>query len=63
MSDLAVLIEETAEMICDKFCKFGGTGDENGCVWCQIHENQCPFDDLLKEIGNDLRRNENKNLS
>ena len=54
MSDLAIIITETAEKICDKFCKFVGTGNENGCAWCQTHENECPLDDLMKLVeGND----------
>ena len=56
MSDLSILIEETAETICDKFCKFSGTGDIEGCVWCQTHEDNCPFDDLLREVGNERTR-------
>ena len=52
MSDLQNLIVETVENVCDHFCKYSGTGDENGCVYCQTHCGECPFDDLLKEIGN-----------
>lgn len=51
MSDLHLKIMETAENMCDNFCKYGGTGDENGCVYCQTHCGECPLDDLLKEIG------------
>ena len=41
MSDLQITIEETMETICDKFCKFSGTGT-NG---------ECPFDKLVEEAG------------
>lgn len=51
MKELFITICETAEKICDDFCKFGGTGDnDNGCVWCQSHEGQCPFDDLMEGV-------------
>lgn len=46
--DIREIITETCELICDQFCKFGGTGNENGCCWCQTHENQCPLDALIK---------------
>ena len=53
MSDIQLLIAETAETICDHFCKYSGTGDnDNGCVYSQTHAGECPFDALLKEIGN-----------
>ena len=51
MSDLQLLIEETAENVCDNFCKYNNTGDDNGCVYMQTHAGACPFDALLKEIG------------
>lgn len=48
--ELRESIMETAENICDNFCKFGGTGNENGCAWCQTHEGDCPLDKILKEV-------------
>ena len=51
MSDIAIQIIETTEEMCDKFCKFSGTGDENGCVWCQTHENECPLDKIYEALG------------
>lgn len=51
MSDLQLLIAETIENVCDNFCKYSGTGDENGCVYSQTHCGECPFDDLMKGTG------------
>lgn len=51
MSELENLIIQTSENVCDNFCKYSGTGNENGCVYCQTHCGECPLDDLLKEIG------------
>ena len=52
MSELQNLIIETVENVCNHFCKYSGTGNEKGCVYQQIHLGECPFNDLLKEIGN-----------
>lgn len=51
MSDLQLLIAETVDDVCNHFCKYSGTGDKNGCVYTQTHCGECPFNDLLKEIG------------
>lgn len=51
MSDLQLLIAETVDDVCNHFCKYSGTGDKNGCVYTQTHCGECPFTDLLKEIG------------
>ena len=51
MSDVQLLIIETVEDVCKHFCKYSGTGNEKGCVYQQIHLGECPFNDLLKEIG------------
>lgn len=51
MSDLQLLIAETVDDVCNHFCKYSGTGDEKGCVYTQTHCGECPFTDLLKEIG------------
>ena len=50
MTDLERKMIETIEKVCDNFCKYGGTGDDNGCVYCQTHCGECPFDDVAKEI-------------
>jgi hypothetical protein len=50
ISDIQLVAEQTAEEICDKFCKFSGTGKDGHCVWCQIHEDNCPLDKLLKVV-------------
>ncbi len=52
MSDVQLLIIETVEDVCKHFCKYSGTGNEKGCVYQQTHLGECPFNDLLKEIGN-----------
>lgn len=51
MSDVQIVVEETVEEICDKFCKFSGTGTDGHCIWCQMHEDDCPLDELLKVVG------------
>lgn len=51
MSDLQITIEETMETICDKFCKFSGTGTNGECVYMQTHEGECPFDKLVEKAG------------
>ena len=51
MSDVQITIAETVELVCNKFCKYSGTGDEEGCVYTQTHSGECPFDELLKETG------------
>ena len=50
MTDLERKMIDTIEKVCDGFCKYNGTGDENGCVYCQTHCGECPFDDVIKEI-------------
>ena len=44
------IIMDTCSEICNKFCKFAGTGNDKGCVWCQLHDNKCPLDNLLKMV-------------
>ena len=51
ISDLQITIEETMETICDKFCKYSGTGTNGECVYMQTHEGECPFDKLVEEAG------------
>lgn len=41
-------IVNTCDEICNKFCKFSKTGEK--CVWCQIHDDRCPLDKLLKLV-------------
>lgn len=43
-------ITDAVETICDKFCKYSGSGANNQCVWNLTHEGQCPFDEIMKEI-------------
>lgn len=50
MTDLERKMIETIEKVCDNFCKYSGTGDDNGCVYCQTHCGECPFEDVVKEI-------------
>lgn len=50
--DFRVVIIDAVEDICNNFCKFSGTGSD--CVWCQLHEGKCPFDELMKEVENDF---------
>jgi formate hydrogenlyase subunit 6/NADH:ubiquinone oxidoreductase subunit I len=50
--DFRLVISDTVEDICMNFCKFGGSGST--CIWCQMHEGQCPFDELMKEVENDF---------
>lgn len=50
-SDIQIVIMETVEEFCDKFCKHSGSGDDNGCDYCQEHDGECPFDKLLDEVG------------
>ena len=50
MNDRDVIIDTCSE-ICNNFCKFAGTGDGNkGCVWCLLHDNKCPLDNLMKMV-------------
>ena len=51
MSDLQLLIAETYDDVCKNFCKYSGTGNKGGCVYTETHYGECPFNDLLKEIG------------
>ena len=51
MSGLQLLIAETVDNVCKNFCKYSGTGNEEGCVYTQTHCGECPFTDLLKEVG------------
>lgn len=51
MSDLQITIEETMETICDKFCKYSGTGTNGECEYMQTHKGECPFDKLVEEAG------------
>lgn len=51
MDKIADLVEELAENICDKFCKYSGTGEDGKCLWCQTHNNECPLDEIMEEVG------------
>ena len=50
MNDVQRIVEETVNNICKDFCKFSGTSEKGHCVWCQLHEDDCPFDELLKVV-------------
>lgn len=51
MKDLQITIAETMENICDKFCKYSGTGTNGECCYCATHEGECPFDELAEKAG------------
>lgn len=51
MSDLQIIVAETIETICDKFCKFSGTGKDNECVYMATHDGKCPLDELVEKAG------------
>lgn len=50
IDDIKLKIEETCEIICDKFCKFNNTGRDNQCVWSLMHDGECPLDKLMEVI-------------
>lgn len=42
------IIQETAEEICDKFCKYRDTCDENAeCDYMRENNGACPLDKLF----------------
>ena len=43
-------ITKTIETVCDKFCKYNGTGKDNQCVYSLTHAGKCPFDEIMKEL-------------
>lgn len=48
MDELRKIAEETAENVCDNFCKYRDTADENGeCDYMREHEGACPLDALI----------------
>ena len=51
MEEIRDIVDETTQEICNKFCKFAGTGDDGHCIWCQTHEDKCPLDDLMRKVG------------
>lgn len=46
MMNIDEVIHDTCSEVCNSFCKFANTG--NPCVWCQMHDNKCPLDKLIK---------------
>ena len=48
MKNIRETITDTCSNICDNFCKFSNTGSNGTCVWCQLNDNNCPLDDLIK---------------
>ena len=51
IDQLQKTVEELAENICDNFCKFSGSGSDGKCIWCKTHNNECPLDEILEEVG------------
>jgi len=54
MADEEVLkevVSELSEQICGSFCKFSNTGTDGHCIWCQMHSDKCPLDELLEAVG------------
>jgi len=51
MSEEELTIIETIEEVCDKFCKYSGTGENGECCYCATHEGECPFDKVYKALG------------
>lgn len=51
MDDIQKVVENLAEEICDKFCKFSNTGNDGHCIWCQAHNDECPLDEILVKVG------------
>ena len=51
MNRIAEKVEKLAEDICDKFCKYSGTGEDGHCIWCQTHNDECPLDEIMEEVG------------
>lgn len=48
VDELRKIAEETAENVCDNFCKYRDTADENGeCDYMREHEGACPLDALV----------------
>lgn len=51
MADAKKVIAETCENICDKYCKFTATIDENNeCEYMKEHSGSCYLDDLMSLI-------------
>ena len=44
-------VVELVETICDNFCKFSGSGSDGSCIWCKTHNNECPLDKIMEEVG------------
>lgn len=41
---------EIIENVCDKFCKFTGTGTNGECEYQKQHNGSCYLDDLMRII-------------
>ena len=48
MTNIREVITDTCSEICDNFCKFSNTGSNGKCAWCQLHDDKCPSDSLIK---------------
>lgn len=51
MDDIQDTVERLAENICDNFCKFSNTGNDGHCIWCQMHNDECPLDEIMEKAG------------
>lgn len=51
MEEIAELVDELSDEICNKFCKYSGTGKDGKCDYCIAHDNKCPLDKILREVG------------
>ena len=47
ISPVHTIINETCEEICDNFCKYRPTSDENGeCDYIRDGQHKCPLDNI-----------------
>lgn len=51
MDEIREKVEKLAEDICDNFCRYSGTGEDGKCEYCKNHNNKCPLDDVMREVG------------
>ena len=51
MDEIREKVEKLAEDICDNFCRYSGTGEDGKCEYCKNHNNMCPLDDVMREVG------------
>lgn len=51
MDEIREIVDELTDEICNKFCKYSGTGKDGKCDYCTAHNNKCPLDKIMKEVG------------